>query len=152
MSIMPVQQPQAGFKMAGSYLDPFSLINSPEYQKASDADKTFMRDYVMQKGKSVDPAGERLIDWAISQSTPEARQKILEQQLAFDKARGEQQMKYRMTNDIIGNLGQAARAAFGGYGVSPDYMGQAIGGAGNAYLAGSQAIPRVAPQVATRFF
>ncbi len=152
MTIMPIQQPQAGFKMAGSYLDPFSLINSPEYQKASDADKSFMRDFVMQRGKTVDPAGDRLVDWAISQNTPEARQKILEQQLAFDKARGEQQMKYRMTNDIIQNIGQAARAAFGGYGVSPDYMGQAVGNIGNAYLAGLQAVPRVAPQVGQRYF
>ncbi len=128
------------------------LINSPEYKNASKEDQAFLRDSLMQRTKALDPTGERLIDLATSWNTPQARQEILNQQLAFDKARGEQQMKYRMTNDIIGNLGQAARAAFGGYGVSPDYMGQAVGNIGNAYLAGLQAMPTVAPQVGKRYF
>lgn len=138
--------------IAGSYMDPFSFINSPEYQKASDSDKDFIRQSFLNKQKNADPASERLVDWAISQGTPEARQKILEQQLAFDKARGDQQQRYRMTNEIIGNIGQAARAAFGGYGVTPDYLGQAVGNVGNAYLAGLQAAPRIAPQVGQRYF
>jgi hypothetical protein len=152
MTIMPVQQSQPGFKTAGSYMDPFSILSSPDYQKLSEGDKGRLFGFYSEQARRQDPAGERLVDWAISQNTPEARQKILEQQLAFDKARGEQQMKYRMTNDIIGNLGQAARAAFGGYGVSPDYLGQAVGNVGNAYLAGLQAVPRVAPQVGQRYF
>lgn len=151
MTNMPVNPQGSGFRKAGVYMDPFALIQSPEYKNASDADKQFMRDFYMQGQKSNDPSADRLVDWAISQSTPEARQKILEQQLAFDRARGEQMQKYRMINDTIANLGQAARAAGGGYGLTPDYIGQSVANIGNAYLAGRQ-IPTVAPQVGQRYF
>ena len=127
------------FKAAGSYMDPLTLLQSPDYQKASDPDKQFLRDIY-------------LVDWAISQSTPEARQKILQQQLEFDRARGEQMQKYRMINDTIANLGQAARAAAGGSSFSPDYVGQSYANVGNAYLAGLQSRPTIAPQVGQRYF
>ena len=152
MTIMPVNSQGSGFRKAGAYMDPFALIQSPEYKNASDADKQFMRDFYMQGQKSSDPSADRLVDWAISQSTPEARQKILEQQLAFDKARGQEMQRYRMTNDIIANLGQAARAAAGGYGLTPDYLGQSYANVGNAYLAGLHVMPKVAPQVGQKFF
>lgn len=152
MTIMPVNPQGSGFKRAGVYMDPFAVIQSPEYQKASDADKQFLREAFSQQQKGIDPSADRLVDWAISQSTPEARQKILEQQLAFDKARGQEMQRYRMTNDIIANLGQAARAAGGGYGLTPDYLGQSYANVGNAYLAGLQAMPRVAPQVGQKYF
>lgn len=152
MTIMPVNPQGSGFKRAGVYMDPFAVIQSPEYQKASDADKQFLREAFSQQQKGTDPSADRLVDWAISQSTPEARQKILEQQLAFDKARGQEMQKYRMINDTIANLGQAARAAGGGYGLTPDYLGQGISNVGNAYLAGLQAMPRVAPQVGQKYF
>jgi len=138
--------------IAGSYLTPFSLIGSPEYQGLSDADKQFARDVYLRQQGSINPAENKLIDWAIQQNTPEARQKILEQQLAFDKARGEQQQKYRMTNDIIANIGSAARSAFGGGRLPYDYLGQAVGNIGNAYLAGLQTQPSAAPQVGKRYF
>jgi hypothetical protein len=85
-------------------------------------------------------------------NTPEGREQLIQQQLRLDKARGDQQMKYALTGKLIDFAGQAARAAAGGYGVSPDYIGQAVGGAGNAYLAGLQAVPPVAPQVGKRYF
>ena len=84
--------------------------------------------------------------------TPEGRAKILQQQLDFDRARGEQMQKYRMINDTIANLGQAARAAGGGYGLTPDYLGQSYANVCNAYLAGLHVMPKVAPQVGQKFF
>jgi hypothetical protein len=84
--------------------------------------------------------------------TSEGRKKLLEQQLEFDKARGEQQMKYRMTNDIISNMGKAAYAAFGGGGVPYEYLGQSMANAGNAYLAGRMSGNPAAPVVGQRYF
>ena len=84
--------------------------------------------------------------------TPEGRKQLLQQQLEFDKARGEQQMKYRMTNDIISNLGKAAYSAFGGGRLPYDYVAQGIGNVGNAYLAGRQAVGVPAPVVGQRYF
>lgn len=137
--------------LAGSYMDPFAFLGSEQYKSASPEDKDFLRSVYKEKIRGYDPAGERLIDWAISQNTPEARQKILEQQLAFDKARGEQMQKYRMTNDIIANLGSAARSAFGSN-LPVDFYGQGYANIGNAYLSGRQSVNPVAPQVGQRYF
>jgi hypothetical protein len=63
--------------IAQKYLEPFSFLSSPEYQALSESDKP----RAIEMFKSADPAGQRLIDWAIEQNTPEARQKLLEQQL-----------------------------------------------------------------------
>jgi hypothetical protein len=134
--------------IAQKYLTPFAFLSSPEYQALSESDKP----RAIEMFKSADPAGERLVDWAIEQNTPEARQKIIEQQLALDKARGEQQMKYRMTNDIISNMGKAAYAAFGGGGVPYEYLGQSMANAGNAYLAGRMSGNPAAPVVGQRYF
>jgi hypothetical protein len=133
--------------IAQKYLEPFSFLSSPEYQALSESDKP----RAIEMFKSADPAGQRLIDWAIEQNTPEARQKLLEQQLTFDKARGEQQMKYRMTNDIISNMGKAAYAAFGGGRLPYEYVGQGMN-VGPAYLAGRQAVGVPAPVVGQRYF
>jgi hypothetical protein len=84
--------------------------------------------------------------------TPEGRKKLLEQQLEFDKARGEQQMKYKMTNDIISNLGKAAYSAFGGGRLPYEYLGQSMANVGNAYLAGRQTGAVAAPVVGQRYF
>jgi len=134
--------------IAQKYLTPFSFLSSPEYQALSETDKP----RAIEMFKSTDPAGERLIDWAIQQNTPEAREKLLKQQLEFDKARGEQQMKYRMTNDIISNMGKAAYSAFGGGRLPYDYLGQSMANVGNAYLAGRQAVGVPAPVVGQRYF
>jgi hypothetical protein len=58
--------------------------------------------------------------------------------LEFYKAQGDQQMKYRLTNDIIANLGAGARAAFGGY-QDPELLVRASAGLGNAYSRGAAA-------------
>lgn len=156
MTIMPVQKPQV--PMAGRWGSILNEVGAlyggfdkiPESVKEKAAGQ-FISGAMNPDNEFVGLFGPIIKEQARAM-TKEGRQEIIDQQLALDKARGEQQMKYRMTNDIIGNLGQAARAAFGGYGVSPDYLGQAVGNVGNAYLAGLQAVPRVAPQVGQRYF
>ena len=66
------------------------------------------------------------------------RQQALEDQLAYAKAQGDQMMKYRMTNDIIANLGSAARAAFAQY-TDPYAIARNVSGIGAAYTAGLEA-------------
>ena len=84
--------------------------------------------------------------------TPEGRKQLLQQQLEFDKARGEQQMKYKMTNDIISNMGKAAYSAFGGGRLPYEYLGQSMANVGNAYLAGRMSGGTSAPVVGQRYF
>jgi hypothetical protein len=60
-------------------------------------------------------------------------------------------MKYRMTNDIISNMGKAAYAAFGGGRLPYEYVGQGMN-VGPAYLAGRQAVGVPAPVVGQRYF
>lgn len=59
----------------------------------------------------LEKAGQRM--------TPEYEKEKFERELKaakeFYKEQGDQMMKYRMTNDIIANLGLAARAAFSPY-------------------------------------
>jgi hypothetical protein len=156
MSIMPVQQPQ--IPQAGrwkSILDEVgTLYGGTDKIPDTVKEKAVGQFLTGAMNPDAEFAGmfRPIVEQQAYAMSPKGRREILEQQLEFDKARGEQQMRYRMINDTIGNLGQAARAAFGGYGVSPDYMGQAIGNIGNAYLAGLQAVPRVAPQVGQRYF
>ena len=58
--------------------------------------------------------------------------------LDFYKAQGDQQMKYRLTNDIIANLGSGARAAFAGY-TDPAEIARMTAGIGDAYARGAAA-------------
>jgi len=74
---------------------------------------------------------------------PEYMKQQREDALAFYKAQGDQQMKYRMTNDIIANLGAGARAAFGGY-QDPELLVRASAGLGNAYSRGAAATQNLA--------
>jgi hypothetical protein len=78
----------------------------------------------------------------IRESDPErqrqARKEILDDQLAYAKQLGDQMMKYRMQNDIIANLGSAARSAFSRY-TDPGAIANRIGGIGTAYAQGLQA-------------
>jgi hypothetical protein len=145
--------------LAGAYLEPFSFLNSPEYKSLPDSDQQFVREYNLNQSKFSNPteapfnkALGTLLEQSAYNQTPEGRQKLLEQQLAYDKTRGDQQMKYRMTNDIISNLGKAAYSAFGGGRLPYDYVAQGIGNVGNAYLAGRQAIGIPAPLVGQRYF
>jgi hypothetical protein len=58
--------------------------------------------------------------------------------LEFYKAQGDQQMKYRLTNDIIANLGAGARAAAAGY-TDPAEIARLTSGIGDAYARGAAA-------------
>lgn len=69
---------------------------------------------------------------------PEYMKQQREDALAFYKAQGDQQMKYRMTNDIISNLGAGARAAFAGY-TDPAEIARMTAGIGDAYARGAAA-------------
>jgi hypothetical protein len=149
--------------MAFSYSDP-SFAPAGRWQEtlaqAEAIAKSSLPDAAKQEGiKSVFSPDAQLTGYlgstlqqAAYNQTPEGRKKLLEQQLEFDKARGEQQMKYRMTNDIISNMGKAAYAAFGGGGVPYEYLGQSMANMGNAYLAGRMSGTSAAPVVGQRYF
>jgi hypothetical protein len=70
------------------------------------------------------------------QNTPEARaaerKQYLEDQLAYNKQQGDQQMKYRMINDIIANIGQGTKAAFSRYS-DPAALAASLGAVGDTY-------------------
>ena len=113
-----------------------SIFNNPEYQKLSDKDKElYMRTY----GPSPD---SRLIDRFTSpeyMAQQEAMQeRTLQKGLAAYKQMGDQQMKYRLTNDIIANIGAGARAAAAGY-TDPSVIGRMTAGIGDAYTRGAAA-------------
>lgn len=98
------------------------------------------------EGYKKDPAGQlfnlQLMQTMQKITDPEyqdkERKKALEDQLAYAKAQGDQMMKYRMTNDIIANLGSAARSAFARY-TDPGAIAQGIAGIGSAYAQGLEA-------------
>ena len=83
-------------------------------------------------------AGLRLFAQSDPEFLREERQQTLKDYLAYAKEMGDQQMKYRMTNDIIANLGSAARSAFSRY-TDPRAIAQGIAGIGSAYAQGAQA-------------
>ena len=74
------------------------------------------------------------------QNTPEARaaerKQYLQDQLAYNKEQGDQQMKYRMVNDIIANIGSGSRAAFSRYS-DPAALATSLGTVGDAYARAS---------------
>jgi hypothetical protein len=76
-------------------------------------------------------------------NSPERQKQNLDNALAYAKAQGDQQMKYRMQNDIFANLGQAAKAAFSHYS-DPAAIAASIGAAGDAYSRGSAASAQLA--------
>jgi hypothetical protein len=75
------------------------------------------------------------IGWSMS---PEGQAEQRKAALEFYKAQGDQQMKYRLTNDIIANLGAGARAAFAGY-TDPGEIARMTAGIGDAYARGAAA-------------
>ena len=98
------------------------------------------------EGYKRDPAGQlfnlQLMESVRRATDPEyqdkERKKALEDQLAYAKAQGDQMMKYRMTNDIIANLGSAARAAFAQY-TDPYAIARNVSGVADAYTRGLEA-------------
>lgn len=87
---------------------------------------------------------EKPLDYALAvslnrqqeQNTPEARaaerKQYLQDQLAYNKEQGDQQMKYRMVNDIIANIGSGARAAASRYS-DPAALAASYGTIGDVY-------------------
>ena len=76
----------------------------------------------------------------LEQNTPEARaaerKQYLQDQLAYNKEQGDQQMKYRMMNDIIANIGSGAKAAVSRYS-DPAALAASLGTVGDAYARAS---------------
>ena len=140
------------FKPAGAWKDTMDQAEAISKSSLPDAAKqeAFKALY------SSDSQLSGFIGSALQQSaynqTPEGRKQLLQQQLEFDKARGEQQMKYKMTNDIISNMGKAAYSAFGGGRLPYEYLGQSMANVGNAYLAGRMSGGTSAPVVGQRYF
>jgi hypothetical protein len=75
--------------------------------------------------------------------------------LAFYRAQGDQQMRYRMQNDIVANLGQAAKAAFSRYS-DPTPIANMIANSGAAYAEGARGASNLAQlgagQPAVKYF
>lgn len=84
---------------------------------------------------TLDEVLARGIGWSMS---PEGQAEQRKAALEFYKAQGDQQMKYRLTNDIIANLGAGARAAFAGY-TDPGEIARMTAGIGDAYARGAAA-------------
>ena len=87
------------------------------------------------KGGTSDDAIRDYIRWQMS---PENQQQQIDRGLAAYKQMGDQQMKYRLTNDIIANLGAGARAAAAGY-TDPGEIARLTAGIGDAYARGAAA-------------
>ena len=113
-----------------------SIFNNPEYQKLSDKDKElYMRTY----GPSSEGSFIKQFTSPEYMAQQEAIQdRALQKGLAAYKQMGDQQMKYRLTNDIIANIGAGARAAAAGY-TDPSVIGRMTAGIGDAYTRGAAA-------------
>jgi hypothetical protein len=86
-------------------------------------------------GGTLDEVLAKGIGWSLS---PEGQAEQRKAALEFYKAQGDQQMKYRLTNDIIANLGAGARAAAAGY-TDPGEIARLTAGIGDAYARGAAA-------------
>ena len=83
----------------------------------------------------------------LKQNNPAARaaerKQYLQDQLAYNKEQGDQQMKYRMMNDIIANIGSGARAAVSRYS-DPAALAASLGTVGDAYARASASTAHLA--------
>jgi len=98
---------------------------------------------------------DKPLDYAIAvslntqqqQNTPAARaderKQYLQDQLAYNKAQGDQQMQYRMVNDIIANIGSGARAAVSRYS-DPASLAASLGTVGDSYARASASTAHLA--------
>ena len=88
--------------------------------------------------------GEKSLYGMLGYMNDPARQKQqLDNALAYAKAQGDQQMRYRMQNDIVANLGQAAKAAFSRYS-DPTPIANMIANSGAAYAEGARGASNLA--------
>ena len=94
----------------------------------------------VMREKPLDYALAVSLNRQLEQNTPEARaaerKQYLQDQLAYNKEQGDQQMKYRMMNDIIANIGSGARAAVSRYS-DPAALAASYGTIGDAYARAS---------------
>jgi len=100
--------------------------------------------------------GEKSLYGMLGYMNDPARQKQqLDNALAYAKAQGDQQMRYRMQNDIVANLGQAAKAAFSRYS-DPTPIANMIANSGAAYAEGARGASNLAQlgagQPAVKYF
>lgn len=94
----------------------------------------------VMREKPLDYALAVSLNRQLEQNTPEARaaerKQYLQDQLAYNKEQGDQQMKYRMMNDIIANIGSGAKAAVSRYS-DPAALAASLGTVGDAYARAS---------------
>ena len=140
------------FKPAGVWKDTMDQAEAISKSSLPDAAKQEAFKALYSPDAQLAPFLGASLQQAAYNQTPEGRKQLLQQQLEFDKARGEQQMKYKMTNDIISNMGKAAYSAFGGGRLPYEYLGQSMANVGNAYLAGRMSGGTSAPVVGQRYF
>jgi len=121
--------------LSGGYAEALNLLNNPEYKNKSAVEQDYLRTFGPARINASDQA---LFDIVKQQMSRESRAQAIKDQLELDKARGDQMMKYRMTNDIISNLGSGARAAFGAYS-DPAILAEMAQNVGKSYTEGMRA-------------
>ena len=101
----------------------------------------------VMREKPLDYALAVSLNRQLEQNTPEARaaerKQYLQDQLAYNKEQGDQQMKYRMMNDIIANIGAGAKAAVSRYS-DPAALAASLGTVGDAYARASASTAHLA--------
>lgn len=111
------------------------LFDSAQYKNGTPEQQAVYRGYLPTAGSS---DTQSLFDIVRYQMSPEYKNAERQAALEFYKAQGDQQMKYRLTNDIIANLGAGARAAAAGY-TDPAEIARMTAGIGDAYARGAAA-------------
>ena len=112
------------------------IFNNPDFRKMP---PDLQRLYLDKYGPSPE---NRFLDRITSDEFLKQQEAMedrrLEKGLAAYQKMGDQQMKYRLTNDIIANLGAGARAAAAGY-TDPAEIARMTSGIGDAYARGAAA-------------
>lgn len=142
--------PSAGFSAGGfSLASPSSLMQRyQELEPILGKEKTQQLLYETESKKDplAGPYAE-LLGQAAYQSSPGGRAELAKQMLEIEKARGDQMMKYRLTNDIIANLGSIGRAAFSRVS-DPNAIYRGMQDIANAGVQGAQSNAGLAQQIA----
>lgn len=90
---------------------------------------------------------QSFIDQQLYQNSPAGRAEAAKQMLVTEKERGDQMMKYRLTNDIIANLGSIGRAAFSRVN-DPNAIYRSMQDIANAGVQGAQSNSALMQQIA----
>ena len=101
----------------------------------------------VMREKPLDYALAVSLNRQLEQNTPEARaaerKQYLQDQLAYNKAQGDQQFNYRMMNEMIANIGSGAKAAVSRYS-DPAALAASLGTVGDAYARASASTAHLA--------